>query len=130
MISLRRREIGGLVSLLPTGPMENCSMLSNKKVCVVLPAYNAAKTLEQTFEEIPADIVDDVILIDDASADDTVAVARQLGIHTLIHDANRGYGGNQKTCYAARAGPRRRHRGDAAPRLPVHAASWSRRWPR
>ena len=76
-------------------------MLSNKKVCVVLPAYNAAKTLARTFAEIPADIVDDVILTDDASADETIAVARQLGIHTLIHDANRGYGANQKTCYRA-----------------------------
>ena len=76
-------------------------MLSNKKVCVVLPAYNAAKTLARTFAEIPADIVDDVILTDDASSDETIAVARQLGIYTLIHDANRGYGANQKTCYRA-----------------------------
>ncbi len=68
---------------------------------MVLPAYNAALTLRKTYEEIPHDIVDDVILTDDHSPDDTVAVARELNIHTLRHDRNRGYGGNQKTCYAA-----------------------------
>jgi len=76
-------------------------MLANKKVVVVLPAYNAALTLKRTFDEIPHDVVDDVILTDDASTDDTVAVARSLGITTLRHDRNRGYGANQKTCYAA-----------------------------
>ena len=76
-------------------------MISNRKVTVVLPAYNAARTLRQTVAEIPRDIVDDVILTDDASRDDTVAVARELGLHTLRHDRNRGYGGNQKTCYQA-----------------------------
>src|SRR5215469_7206675 len=76
-------------------------MLANKKVTVVLPAYNAAQTLKQTIDEIPHDIVDDVILTDDASKDDTVAMARSLGIYTLHHDRNRGYGGNQKTCYTA-----------------------------
>jgi glycosyltransferase involved in cell wall biosynthesis len=76
-------------------------MLSNKRIAVVLPAYNASKTLRQTFNEIPQDIVDDVLLTDDASSDDTVEMARSLGIYTLQHDRNRGYGGNQKTCYAA-----------------------------
>jgi glycosyltransferase involved in cell wall biosynthesis len=76
-------------------------MLANKKVTVVLPAYNAAQTLKQTIDEIPHDIVDDVILTDDASKDDTVAMARSLGIPTIRHDRNRGYGGNQKTCYTA-----------------------------
>ena len=76
-------------------------MISNRKVTVVLPAYNAARTLRQTVAEIPRDVVDDVILTDDASRDDTVAVARDLGLHTLRHDRNRGYGGNQKTCYQA-----------------------------
>ncbi len=76
-------------------------MLDSKRVAVVLPAYNAEKTLRQTFAEIPMDIVDDVILTDDASRDNTAALARELGIHTLRHDQNRGYGGNQKTCYAA-----------------------------
>ena len=71
------------------------------RVVVVLPAYNAARTLRQTFAEIPHDIVDDVILTDDHSRDDTVALARQLSIHTIEHEKNRGYGGNQKTCYSA-----------------------------
>ena len=77
------------------------NMLLGKRVAVVLPAYNAGKTLRQTYAEIPHDIVDDVILTDDASRDDTVEVARELGIHTLRHDRNTGYGGNQKTCYRA-----------------------------
>jgi glycosyltransferase involved in cell wall biosynthesis len=76
-------------------------MLHNRRITVVLPAYNAARTLRQTFEEIPHDIVDDVILTDDASSDDTVAIARELGIHVLRHERNSGYGANQKTCYAA-----------------------------
>lgn len=74
-------------------------MIWGKKVTVVLPAYNAAKTLEQTYREIPRDIVDDVILVDDASNDETVAIAQQLGIYTVVHKRNTGYGGNQKTCY-------------------------------
>ena len=76
-------------------------MISGKRIAVVLPAYNAARTLERTHAEIPHDIVDDVILTDDASADDTEALSRRLGIHTLRHDRNLGYGANQKTCYAA-----------------------------
>ncbi|HEY3846560.1 MAG TPA: glycosyltransferase family 2 protein [Acetobacteraceae bacterium] len=67
----------------------------------MLPAYNAARTLQRTYSEIPHDIVDDVILTDDASVDETADLARSLGICTLQHDRNRGYGGNQKTCYAA-----------------------------
>ena len=76
-------------------------MIYGLRVAVVLPAYNAARTLRRTFDDIPHDIVDDVILTDDASTDDTVALSRELGIHTLRHERNRGYGGNQKTCYAA-----------------------------
>jgi len=64
-----------------------------------MPAYNAEKTLERTYRDLPMDWVDDVILVDDASRDATVEVARRLGIHTLVHPRNRGYGGNQKTCY-------------------------------
>lgn len=76
-------------------------MLHNKKIVVVLPAYNAAKTLEKTYNEIPFDIVDDVVLVDDNSPDDTIKVAERLGIkHIIKHQKNRGYGGNQKTCYA------------------------------
>src|SRR5207253_3551987 len=87
-------------------PVKNClsgggAMLANKKITVVLPAYNAAQTLKQTFDEIPHDIVDDIILTDDASQDATVAMARSLGIATIRHDCNRGYGSNQKTCYTA-----------------------------
>ncbi len=75
-------------------------MLNNKKVVVVLPAYNAALTLEKTFLEIPVDVVDEVVLVDDASKDDTIGVARKLGIqHIIRHDNNKGYGGNQKSCY-------------------------------
>jgi len=70
-----------------------------KKVVVVMPAYNAARTIEQTYREIPLDLVDAVVVTDDASHDDTVEVARRLGLHTLVHEQNRGYGGNQKTCY-------------------------------
>ncbi len=76
-------------------------MLKGKKICVVLPAYNAALTLERTYGEVPMDIVDEVILVDDKSSDDTVEVARALGIrHIVCHDENKGYGGNQKSCYA------------------------------
>ena len=76
-------------------------MLKGKKICVVLPAYNAALTLERTYGEVPMDIVDEVILVDDNSSDDTVEVARALGIrHIICHDENKGYGGNQKSCYA------------------------------
>jgi glycosyltransferase involved in cell wall biosynthesis len=76
------------------------SMLHAKKIIVVMPAYHAEKTLAACHAAIPHDIVDDVLLVDDASDDATVAVAEELGIHTLRHPANRGYGGNQKTCYA------------------------------
>lgn len=76
-------------------------MIDNKRVAVVLPAYNAARTLERTYSEIPADIVDDIILTDDGSHDETVALSRSLGIHTIVHEKNLGYGGNQKTCYTS-----------------------------
>jgi glycosyltransferase involved in cell wall biosynthesis len=76
-------------------------MINNKKIAVCLPAYNAAKTLAKTFNEIPHEIVDFVILVDDASTDKTVELAQKIGIHYIIqHDQNKGYGGNQKTCYA------------------------------
>jgi glycosyltransferase involved in cell wall biosynthesis len=77
-------------------------MMLGNKVVVVLPAYNASSTLEQTYREIPHDIVDEVVLVDDRSADDTPTIAKALGIpHVIQHDVNRGYGGNQKTCYDA-----------------------------
>jgi glycosyltransferase involved in cell wall biosynthesis len=74
-------------------------MINGKRVFVVLPAYNAEKTLEQTYRDIPLDIVDGVLLVDDGSADGTVRLAKSLGIETIRHDRNRGYGRNQKTCY-------------------------------
>jgi len=75
-------------------------MINGIKIAVVLPAYNAAKTLSRTYNEIPLDIVDLVILTDDSSADDTLHIARQLNIqHIISHENNKGYGGNQKTCY-------------------------------
>ena len=76
-------------------------MFAGKKVIVILPAYNAASTLRATYNEIPFDIVDEVVLTDDKSSDNTVSVAKELGItHIMQHSNNRGYGGNQKTCYA------------------------------
>lgn len=75
-------------------------MLNNKKIVVVFPAYNAEKTIEQTYNEIPLDIVDEVILVDDCSNDETVEIAKKIGIkHIVSHDTNKGYGGNQKSCY-------------------------------
>jgi glycosyltransferase involved in cell wall biosynthesis len=75
-------------------------MINDHKVVVVLPAYNAAKTLEQTYSQIPHDIVDEVVLVDDQSDDDTVEIATKIGItHVISHQDNLGYGGNQKTCY-------------------------------
>jgi glycosyltransferase involved in cell wall biosynthesis len=75
-------------------------MIKGKKITVVLPAYNAEKTLEKTYNEIPFDIVDEVILVDDKSSDNTVQMALRLGItHIITHEANKGYGGNQKSCY-------------------------------
>ncbi len=74
-------------------------MILGKKLIVIMPAYNAEKTLRQTYEELPHEYVDEVILVDDASKDQTAAVANELGIKTVIHSENMGYGGNQKTCY-------------------------------
>lgn len=74
-------------------------MLNGKKIVVVMPAYNAEKTLRRTCDEIPRDIVDEIILTDDKSLDNTVEIARSLGIKVFTHDQNLGYGGNQKTCY-------------------------------
>jgi glycosyltransferase involved in cell wall biosynthesis len=74
-------------------------MLDGKRIVVVLPAYNAEATLRRTHEELPHDYLDGIVLVDDGSHDATVSVARSLGIHTVVHPHNRGYGGNQKTCY-------------------------------
>jgi len=74
-------------------------MLNGKKIIVVMPAYNAAKTVEATYRDLPRDVVDEVILVDDCSRDDTVEQAKRLGITTIVHKQNLGYCGNQKTCY-------------------------------
>jgi glycosyltransferase involved in cell wall biosynthesis len=74
-------------------------VLDGKKIFVVMPAYNAARTLSQTFQELPRAIVDGVLLVDDHSSDRTVELARQMGLTTFVHNANIGYGRNQKTCY-------------------------------
>jgi len=75
-------------------------MINDKKIVVVLPAYNAEQTLRQTYDEIPFDLVDEVVLVDDKSSDKTAVVATEIGIkHVIQHEKNKGYGGNQKTCY-------------------------------
>ncbi len=74
-------------------------MLNNYKIIVVMPAYNAEKTLRQTYVELPHEYVDEVILVDDASSDQTARIANELGIRTIVHGENKGYGANQKTCY-------------------------------
>jgi glycosyltransferase involved in cell wall biosynthesis len=76
-------------------------MIEGRRVAVVLPAYNAERTLRQTCADIPAGLVDDLILTDDASTDGTIAVAKELGLHVIAHDRNKGYGANQKSCYSA-----------------------------
>jgi glycosyltransferase involved in cell wall biosynthesis len=85
----------GVRMLFSPAPMAHRS----KKVVVVLPAYNAEKTLRATYHDIPKDWVDEILLVDDASRDHTVEMSRQLGVRTIVHPHNRGYGGNQKTCY-------------------------------
>ena len=74
-------------------------MIAGHKIVVVMPAYNAAKTLKRTYDEIPREIVDEILLVDDGSHDDTITLSRELGIKTFIHEKNFGYGRNQKTCY-------------------------------
>ena len=76
-------------------------MLNGKQITVVLPAYNAGETLKRTVEELDRDVIDDVLLVDDASTDDTIQQAKQLGLVSIRHDENRGYGANQKSCYRA-----------------------------
>jgi glycosyltransferase involved in cell wall biosynthesis len=75
------------------------ALLNGKKIVIVMPAYNAARTLQQTYNEIPLEVVDDVLLVDDGSSDSTVSLARELGLTTFLHKNNLGYGRNQKTCY-------------------------------
>jgi glycosyltransferase involved in cell wall biosynthesis len=79
--------------------LEATNVIDGKKIVVVMPAYNAAKTLRKTYEELPFDVVDEVLLVDDSSSDETVALARELNVTTFQHKKNLGYGRNQKTCY-------------------------------
>lgn len=81
------------------GTLKDNSLLNGKKIVVVMPAYNAAATLQRTCSEVPTDFVDEVLLVDDYSSDATVALAHELGLVTFQHEKNLGYGGNQKTCY-------------------------------
>jgi glycosyltransferase involved in cell wall biosynthesis len=74
-------------------------VIGGQRVCIVMPAYNAEKTLERTVKELDRAVADDIILVDDRSRDATVNLARELGLHVVVHEKNRGYGGNQKTCY-------------------------------
>lgn len=74
-------------------------MIQGKRLVVVMPAYNAERTLRRTYDELPHEYIDKVILVDDASDDRTVAISRAIGVQTVLHQENRGYGGNQKTCY-------------------------------
>ena len=83
----------------PRQPLALSLMLNGKRILVVMPAYNAAKTLEQTCREVPKEFVDEIILVDDGSHDSTARVAAQLGLTTFVHRQNLGYGRNQKTCY-------------------------------
>ena len=76
-------------------------MINNKKVVVIMPAYNAEKTLEKTYNEIYQNFVDEIILVDDFSSDETKEIAKKLNITTIVHEKNKGYGGNQKSCYRA-----------------------------
>jgi glycosyltransferase involved in cell wall biosynthesis len=81
------------------GPRNELMMSEQFKVIVVMPAYNAAKTLERTYNDLPREVVDKIILVDDVSQDETVEIARRLGLKVIVHIQNKGYGGNQKTCY-------------------------------
>jgi glycosyltransferase involved in cell wall biosynthesis len=90
---------GVKMACMPHTPSPSDSRERTHKICVVMPAYNAEKTLERTWRDLPMEWVDDVVVVDDASRDRTVEVARSLGLHVLVHPRNRGYGGNQKTCY-------------------------------
>ena len=96
-------------------------MLGNRRVVVVMPAYNAATTLRRTVAEIDRSIIDEILVVDDASTDATIEEARRLGLPIELHDRNRGYGGCQKTCYTKALEHGADVIRDAAPRLPVFA---------
>jgi glycosyltransferase involved in cell wall biosynthesis len=96
-----RRDTLRAVQPTDRGAQPSAPRASRPRIVIVMPAYNAARTLERTYADIPHDIVDHIILVDDVSRDETVEISRQLGLETIIHQQNLGYGGNQKTCYDA-----------------------------
>ena len=96
---MNRRKLAARTSRTAPAAATRRGSKKGRKVIVVMPAYNAEKTLERTLDDVPRDWVDEIILVDDASRDGTVALARKLGLRVLVHPFNRGYGGNQKTCY-------------------------------
>ena len=97
--SVEQAEVSSLVGVTPRLQPGNPEPKASSSVVVVMPAYNAAETLERTYDDIPHDLVDHIILVDDVSADETVQIAKHLGLDVIVHHRNRGYGGNQKTCY-------------------------------
>ncbi len=100
ILSITRLRLIKLMAVATASPGNGYRrMINGKKILVVLPAYRAEKTLERTYRNIPHNIVDDILLVDDASSDNTLAVAKSLHIRTIQHNTNRGYGANQKTCY-------------------------------
>ena len=100
MGAVHRQPATGACRGRPSRPVAGAERLSaGPKVVVVMPAYNAAKTLRMTYAELPHDVVDLVIVVDDGSSDETAQIARELGLELFVHDRNYGYGANQKTCY-------------------------------
>ena len=97
--SVEQAELSSLVGVTARLQPGNPEPKASSSVVVVMPAYNAAETLERTYDDIPHDLVDHIILVDDVSADETVQIAKHLGLDVIVHQRNRGYGGNQKTCY-------------------------------
>jgi len=95
------RSSGKYTPRVPPDPTPTASAQHDQRLVVVMPACNAARTLERTYADIPHDLVDHVILVDDVSHDETVVIAKRLGLQVIVHRQNRGYGGNQKTCYDA-----------------------------
>ena len=91
----------GTLRAVDSPPSPPTPTAASPRLVIVMPAYNAARTLERTYADIPHDVVERIILVDDVSRDETVEIAQHLGLDVIIHSQNRGYGGNQKTCYDA-----------------------------
>ena len=104
-------------------------MLNGKKIIVVMPAFNAERTLEKTYREIPFELVDEVLLVDDGSADNTMALSKALGLTSFLHEKNMGYGKNQKTCYREALARAADIVVMAIPTISIRP-NWLRRWSR